>query len=96
MARHLFACGTDNDGYPTCQGDGTPCGGPVGQCVALIHPNMPRVYEAFSAGVPEALTLVDLVSKGEAMTDDEKLQARVILREFGVEPDEMRKPEADQ
>lgn len=24
--RVLFACGTDNDGYPTCQGDGTTCG----------------------------------------------------------------------
>lgn len=22
----LFACGTDNDGSPTCQGDGSACG----------------------------------------------------------------------
>lgn len=26
MTRTLFACGTDNDGYPTCQGDGSTCG----------------------------------------------------------------------
>lgn len=26
MAKTLFACGTDNDGYPTCQGNGTTCG----------------------------------------------------------------------
>jgi hypothetical protein len=24
--RILYACSTDNDGYPTCQGDGTSCG----------------------------------------------------------------------
>lgn len=25
MTRNLFACGTDNDGFPTCQGDGSAC-----------------------------------------------------------------------
>ena len=25
MTKQLFACATDNDGYPTCQGDGTMC-----------------------------------------------------------------------
>lgn len=26
MARVVFVCGSDNDGYPTCQGDGSFCG----------------------------------------------------------------------
>ena len=30
--RVLFACGTDNDGYPTCMGDTSTCA-PDGQCV---------------------------------------------------------------
>lgn len=39
-ARHLYACGTDNDGYPTCQGDGEPCATP---CAALpADPNPER------------------------------------------------------
>ena len=25
MTKQLFACGTDNDGYPTCMGDGSTC-----------------------------------------------------------------------
>lgn len=29
--RVLFACGTDNDGYPTCMGDTSTCA-PGGQC----------------------------------------------------------------
>lgn len=32
--RVLFACGTDNDGYPTCQGDGTTCG-PNDSCAGV-------------------------------------------------------------
>ena len=34
VPRLLFACGTDNDGYPTCQGDGSACG-PRDTCVML-------------------------------------------------------------
>lgn len=25
MTKQLFNCGTDNDGYPTCMGDGSTC-----------------------------------------------------------------------
>jgi predicted DNA-binding helix-hairpin-helix protein len=91
VTRHLFACGTDNDGAPECMGDGSTCG-PDGRCVALIHWNMPRVYDAWRRDEPEALALVALVNKGPAMTNDEKLQARVLLRGYGVEPDEMKNP----
>lgn len=33
MAEILYACGTDNDGFPECMGDGSTCG-PDG-CIAL-------------------------------------------------------------
>jgi len=92
MTKHLYACGTDNDGYPTCQGDGQTCG-PPGQCVALLHPKMVDVYNAWRRGEKSAIELVDIVNKGSAMTNDEKLSARMLLREYGVEPDEMRDPE---
>ena len=94
MTRPLFACGTDNDGAPECMGDGSTCG-PAGQCVALIHWNMPRVYDAFRRLEPEAIELVDIVNKGSSMTNDEKLRARVLLRGYGVEPDEMKNPDEE-
>lgn len=34
MTRVLFACGTDNDGYPTCMGDMSTCA-PDGKCHRL-------------------------------------------------------------
>jgi hypothetical protein len=92
MTRRLYACPTDNDGSPQCMGDGSTCG-PSGQCVALIHPNMVKIYDAFRRGEPAALALVDLVNKGPEMTMDDRLQARVLLRGYGVEPDEMKNPE---
>ena len=91
MTKILFACGTDNDGYPTCQGDGSTCG-PPDQCVALIHPNMPKVYDAWRRGERDAIALVDIVNKGREMTNDEMIQARVLLRGYGVDPDEMNSP----
>lgn len=35
-AKILFACGTDNDGWPECQGDGSTCG-PDGTCAELAE-----------------------------------------------------------
>lgn len=40
MAVKLFACGTDNDGYPNCMGDGSTCG-PQGKCT-LLHTSCER------------------------------------------------------
>lgn len=37
MALILFACGTDNDGWPTCMGDGSTCG-PGDSCEELDKP----------------------------------------------------------
>lgn len=37
--RTLFVCGTDNDGFPTCQGDGTTCG--LGGVCAELDPDPP-------------------------------------------------------
>lgn len=37
MARTLFACGTDNDGYPTCMGDTSTCA-PDGKCAGWPQP----------------------------------------------------------
>ena len=92
MTRILFACGADGDGYPNCMGDGSTCG-PPDTCVALIHPNMPRVYTAWHGGEPRALELVQIVNKGPFMTKYEQLRARMLLREYGVEPDEMKDSE---
>lgn len=39
MPKILFACGTDNDGRPTCQGDGTTCG--LGGVCAELDPEPP-------------------------------------------------------
>lgn len=36
----LFECGTDNDGYPTCQGDGSTCG-PGDSCRLLRTEDKP-------------------------------------------------------
>lgn len=36
MPKILFVCGTDNDGFPTCQGDGTTCG--LGGVCAELDP----------------------------------------------------------
>jgi hypothetical protein len=92
MTKILFACGTDNDGYPTCQGDGSTCG-PPDQCVALIHSKMPEVYDAWRRGERSAVEIVDIVSKGRGTTNDEMIHARVLLRGYGVDPDEIRNPE---
>jgi hypothetical protein len=37
--RTLYVCGTDNDGYPTCQGDGSTCG--LGGVCAELDPETP-------------------------------------------------------
>ncbi len=44
--RTLYVCGTDNDGRPTCQGDGTTCG--LGGVCAELDPAPP-------ADVPRAV-----------------------------------------
>jgi hypothetical protein len=47
-SKTLYVCGTDNDGWPTCQGDGTTCG--LGGVCAELDP--PPQADAPGAVVP--------------------------------------------
>jgi hypothetical protein len=89
MTENRYVCDADENGAPTCQDNGETCG-PGGECVCLIHPNMVNVYRAFRRLERNAVALVEIVNKGSDMTMDERLQARVLLRGYGVEPDEMK------
>lgn len=54
MTKVLFACATDNDGFPVCQGDGTTCG--LGGVCAELDPAPPAGAAGAVAGPSDAVT----------------------------------------
>lgn len=61
MPRILYVCGTDNDGRPTCQGDGTTCG-LKGVCAELDP--APPAGAAGSVAAPDGGTTADFLMDG--------------------------------
>lgn len=50
MSERLYQCGTDNDGFPTCMGDGGSCG-PDGVCWSFRFPERQFTVSVTMPGV---------------------------------------------
>lgn len=53
----FFQCSVDNDGFPTCQGDGGSCG-PDGVCWSFRFPERPERQFTVSTAMPGVVRLV--------------------------------------
>ena len=56
MGSVLFACSADNDGYPTCTGDGSTCG-PDGSCPRVPPAGAEVEYHARSGSMTSSAYL---------------------------------------
>jgi hypothetical protein len=55
MPKILYRCGTDNDGFPTCQGDRTTCG--LGGVCAELDPDPPAVAPLATVPPPDGFLM---------------------------------------